>query len=116
MSPARERAEKLQRARNLPPRERKRVFPVNRLAVPRMSRVQEKAGRLGRTRNLQMPPRRERMFLVNRPAVRRPSAAQERAERAKRARNLRPAPKREQMFPVKQPAVRRPARSSRGKG
>src|SRR6266487_381648 len=45
-----------------------------------MSPVQEKARRLGRTRNLQMPPRRERMFPVNRPAVRRPSAAQERDE------------------------------------
>ena len=44
MSRVQERAEKPERARNLrPPREqRKRGFPVNRLAVRRMSRLQEK--------------------------------------------------------------------------
>ena len=72
MSPVQERAEKLERARNLrPPRER--MFPVNPPADRQMSRVQEKAGRLGRPRNLQLPPRRERMFPVNRPVCRRPA-------------------------------------------
>ena len=71
MSPEQERAEKLQQARN-PRQPRDRMFPVNRPAARRMSRMQEKAGRLGRTRNLQMPPRRERVFPVNRPARCRP--------------------------------------------
>jgi hypothetical protein len=80
----------------------------------RMSRVQERAEKPERARNLRPP--RERMFPVNRPAIRRMSRLQEKAGRLGRARNLRPAPKREQMFLVKQPAVGRPARSSRGKG
>ncbi len=71
MSPVQERGEKLQRARNLRPLQ-ERMFPVNRPAERRMSRVLEKAGRVGRTRNLQLPPRRERVFPVNRPVRRRP--------------------------------------------
>jgi len=71
MSPVQKREQKLTRARNLrPPRER--MFPVNRPAERRMSPVLEKVGRLGRSRNLQLPPRRERMFPANRPVRRRP--------------------------------------------
>ena len=64
MSPVQERAEKPERARNLQPAP-ERMFPVNRPADRRLSRVQEKAGRVER-------PLRERMFPVNRPPVRRP--------------------------------------------
>jgi hypothetical protein len=59
------RAEKLTRTTNLQPPQ-KRTFQVKRPAARRMSRVLEKAGKVGRTRNLQMRPRRERMFPVNR--------------------------------------------------
>jgi len=52
------------------------MFPVNRAAERRMSRVLEKAGRLGRTRNLQMPPRRERTFSGQSAGVPTPGAKQ----------------------------------------
>src|SRR5205823_1918308 len=117
MSPVQERAERLQRARNLRPApKREQMFPVNRPAVRRLSAAQERAERAKRARNLRpASEQREQMFPVNRPAVRRLIAAQERAERPNRARNLRPAPKRERVFPGNQTPVPRPARSSRGK-
>src|SRR4030095_9078334 len=62
---ARKRAEKLTAAANLPTRQ-KRTFQVKRPVKQRLSRVLEKAGRVARTRKLQMLPRRERMFQVER--------------------------------------------------
>jgi hypothetical protein len=60
MSQGQEKAEKLERARNLrPPRERKRAFPVNRPAARRLSAVPEKAERDEDPRKLQLAPRRE---------------------------------------------------------
>ena len=74
MSPARERAEKLQRARNLRPApKREQMFPVKQPAVRRPSAAQERAERAKRARDLRPAPKREQMFPVKQPAVRRPA-------------------------------------------
>ena len=75
MSPVQERAERLQRARNLRPApKREQMFPVNRPAVRRLSAAQERAEKPERARNLRpAPEQRKRVFPGNRPPVARPA-------------------------------------------
>src|SRR5205814_10077810 len=94
MSPVQERAERLQRARNLrPPRERrKRAFPVNRPPVRRPSAAQERAEKPERARNLRPGPKREQVSPGNRPPVARP-ARSSRGQGRRDARRKRPLPR-----------------------